>query len=54
MKRVKAISKSLPAQASIFGWYSDMKTLGKQNYVNNLWNSHDSLDPNDIDDMPLF
>lgn len=61
MKHVKGVTKTTnPARAYVWDWFINLKggvgpgiitTGGKPWYVNALWQSNDSIDPNDINDL---
>ena len=62
MKHVRSVSKkATPAKAFVWEWFVNTKTspwsegvisnAGKPAYVNALWNSSDSIDPTDPNDL---
>lgn len=56
MKHIKTVSKDArPVPAFVWEWPGIVKQSGvKQGYLNALFASPDSLDPNDINDVGLF
>lgn len=63
MKHVKKVSKvASPSRAYVWDWFVNIKggftpgliNNGKAGYINALWGSNDSLDPNDITDVGRY